>query len=236
MSDVKQKQYSLQIKIIMNSPQALNQLTDSLMAFFPNLDISDVMIPQLNGFINQIQPEGETTQYVPLIFFAAKEDISERLQNQKQGQENPFLQAIDFQKLGIHRNDILKPQKESKPTAPVGPNEINPVDQDQIFIEKVTTSIEENMANELYGVDQLAEAVNMSVNNLNRKLNGLMGQTAGKLIRTMRLQKATDLIKQNAGSIAEIAFLTGFSSHSSFNRTFKQAFSVSPTTYRQNLA
>ncbi|MCB0854187.1 MAG: helix-turn-helix transcriptional regulator, partial [Bacteroidetes bacterium] len=73
--------------------------------------------------------------------------------------------------------------------------------------------------------------VGMSVSNLNRKLSALVDQTAGKLIRSMRLQRAADLLKQNAASISEIAYDMGFNSHTAFTRSFKQQFGVSPTEY-----
>ena len=71
----------------------------------------------------------------------------------------------------------------------------------------------------------------MSVSQLNRKLNALVDQTAGKLIRSMRLQRAADLLSQNSGTIAEIAYDTGFNSHTAFARAFKQQFGITPTDF-----
>ncbi|MEZ4848404.1 MAG: helix-turn-helix transcriptional regulator [Bacteroidia bacterium] len=104
---------------------------------------------------------------------------------------------------------------------------------DQQFLKKVLTCIEDNLSNEQFGVEILAKEVGMGVNNLNRKLSALVDQTAGKLIRLMRLQRAADLLRQNAGTIAEIAYDTGFNSHASFNRSFKQQFGISPTDYQK---
>ena len=106
---------------------------------------------------------------------------------------------------------------------------------DQEFLKKVLDCIEENIGNEQFGVETIANHVGMGVNNLNRKLSALVDQTAGKLIRSMRLQRAADLLKQNAGTIAEIAYDTGFNSHASFNRSFKNQFGVSPTEYIKSL-
>jgi two-component system, sensor histidine kinase ChiS len=81
-------------------------------------------------------------------------------------------------------------------------------------------------------VEHLAEYLNMSISQLNRKLNALIGQPAGQLMRSLRLQRAADLLKQNAGSVSEICFNLGFNDHAYFSRAFKKQFGCSPSEYK----
>ena len=74
----------------------------------------------------------------------------------------------------------------------------------------------------------------MSVSQLNRKLNALVDQPAGQLIRSLRLQRAADLLKQNAGSVAEICYKVGFNDQAYFSRAFKKQFGYSPSDYKNN--
>ncbi|RMG62788.1 MAG: AraC family transcriptional regulator, partial [Bacteroidetes bacterium] len=97
---------------------------------------------------------------------------------------------------------------------------------------QVTESIEAHLTDEQFGVEPLAEMVEMSTTHLNRKLKALIGQKAGKLIRSMRLQRAADLIAQEAGNISDIAYQYCFSDPTNFARAFKVQFGVAPSQYR----
>jgi AraC-like DNA-binding protein len=71
----------------------------------------------------------------------------------------------------------------------------------------------------------------MSVSQLNRKLKGLINQSSGKLIRSTKLDYASQLLKNKAGNISEIAYRVGFADLSSFTNSFKEKFGVSPRDY-----
>ncbi len=71
----------------------------------------------------------------------------------------------------------------------------------------------------------------MSVSQLNRKLRALIDQPAGQLIRSMRLQRAADLLKKESGTIAEICYQVGFNDQTSFTRAFKKQFGYPPSKY-----
>jgi len=71
----------------------------------------------------------------------------------------------------------------------------------------------------------------MSVSQLNRKLNAMIDQPAGQLIRTLKLKRAADLLLQNAGSISEICYKMGFNDQAYFSRAFKKQFGSNPSEY-----
>jgi AraC-like DNA-binding protein len=114
----------------------------------------------------------------------------------------------------------------------IHPNEVTAGSVDQKFLKNVLDLIEKYMEKESFNVMSLAGQVNMSEAQLNRKLNALIDQPPGKLIRSMRLQRAADLLKQNAGNIAEICYQVGFSDQANFTRSFKKQFGVSPSQYK----
>ena len=80
------------------------------------------------------------------------------------------------------------------------------------------------MENENFALETLAAEVNMSVSQLNRKLNALIEQPPGHLIRSLRLQRSADLLKQNAGNVAEICYKVGFGDQANFSKAFKKQF------------
>jgi len=115
----------------------------------------------------------------------------------------------------------------------IKPSEVAATSVDQIFLQRVIAAIEEHMGDEAFGVEELAQAVNMSSSQINRKLSALIDQPASQLIRSIRLQRAADLLKQNAGNVAEIAYQVGFSDQAHFARSFKKQFGCAPSEYKK---
>ena len=68
----------------------------------------------------------------------------------------------------------------------------------------------------------------MSRTQLHRKVKALTGQSASEFIRNYRLEYAYQLLQNNAGSVSEVAFQTGFSSASYFSKAFSAKFGQSP--------
>jgi AraC-like DNA-binding protein len=72
----------------------------------------------------------------------------------------------------------------------------------------------------------------MSVSQLNRKLNALIDQPAGRLMRSLRLQRAAELLEKNAGTVAQIGYQLCFNDQAYFSRAFKKQFGCNPGEYR----
>ena len=81
-------------------------------------------------------------------------------------------------------------------------------------------------------MDDVARNLGMSVRSLHRRLadDGLTFRT---LTENTRQELAEALLRDARYSIAEVAFLTGFSEQSSFNRAFKRWAGDTPATYRK---
>jgi AraC-like DNA-binding protein len=83
-----------------------------------------------------------------------------------------------------------------------------------------------------FSVNLLAMQLNMSVSQLNRKLNMLTGHPAGYLIRLFRLQRSATFLLEENKNVSEICFETGFNGLSYFCRSFKKQFGCSPSQYK----
>ena len=99
---------------------------------------------------------------------------------------------------------------------------------DQIFLEKVHSSIENNFSDQSFSVDHLAREIGISRYQLNRKLKVISGKTPSQMIRDFRLKKAFELLQMQTGTISEIAYQVGFSSPSYFDACFKKHFGYQP--------
>ena len=71
----------------------------------------------------------------------------------------------------------------------------------------------------------------MSRSSLHKKLNSLSGYGPNELIRLIRLKHAAKLLQENANSIADVAYMTGFSTPSYFSKCFQQQFKLTPKEF-----
>lgn len=85
-------------------------------------------------------------------------------------------------------------------------------------------------------VDQLARLMYMSRPTLYRKLKEITGLTPHELINEIRLKKAAELLADGRYRAFEVARIVGFTSQSSFGKSFLRQFKVSPAMYRRQNA
>lgn len=109
---------------------------------------------------------------------------------------------------------------------PANSSEAQPV----TFLESVLESIENHLSNESFGVDTLSRETGVSERQLQRKIKSLTNKSPNQLINSIRLNKAKELLMLQQYTVAEIAFMTGFSSPSYFSKCFKKEFGISPTS------
>lgn len=106
------------------------------------------------------------------------------------------------------------------------------------FLEQLNGAIESNLSNNQFGVEELAEIMNMSRSNLLRKVKKLTGLSVTQLISKIRLEKAMELLKSSSMNVTEVAEQVGFGSASYFIKVFREKYGYSPgqTTEQQNKA
>ncbi len=96
------------------------------------------------------------------------------------------------------------------------------------FIDQITAVIEDNIANEQFGVSELADAIGMSRSNLLRRVKKSSNLSVSQFIRQVRLQKAMELLKDSTLTISEISYQVGFGSTSYFIKCFKESYGYPP--------
>ncbi len=102
------------------------------------------------------------------------------------------------------------------------------------FIEKAEAIILENLANEQFGVSELAEAMHMSRSNLLRIIKKQLQLSASQFIRQVRLQESMDLLKETSLTVSEISYKVGFGSTSYFIKCFREQYGYPPGEVGKN--
>jgi len=202
----------------------------------PDLIISDVMMPKMDGyeFCKAIRKD-EKTSHIPLIMLTAKSSLDDKISGLESGVDAYLTKPFSAKELKatvinlLHQRIQLR--KQFSKSMVIKPSEVSVVSADQEFLEKVIRTIEANYGDEQFSVEMIAKNVNMSITQLNRKLNALVDQPPGQLIRSFRLQRAADLLKQKSGTVSEICYNVGFTDNAYFSRAFKKQFGCTPTDY-----
>ena len=96
------------------------------------------------------------------------------------------------------------------------------------FINQANALVLENVSNELFGVSELAELMNMSRSNLLRKIKKHTQLSASQFIRQVRLQKGMEMVKEDTLTISEISYQVGFGSASYFIKCFREHYGYPP--------
>lgn len=96
------------------------------------------------------------------------------------------------------------------------------------FLEQLTRHIKENLADEHFGVSELAQKVHMSRSNLLRKVKQQTGDSVSIFIRKVRLAEARQMLRDESLTVSEVAFQVGFNSTSYFTRCFREEYGYPP--------
>src|SRR5690606_16857446 len=90
------------------------------------------------------------------------------------------------------------------------PQNVDITSPDEIFLAKVMDFIEQNLSEPVLNVEEMAKEVGMGRNTLYRKIKSLTGKTAIEFIRSVRIKRAAQLLKQNKINVSEVAYRVGF--------------------------
>ena len=126
-----------------------------------------------------------------------------------------------------------------KPSTPLASEQNSPVEptpnqqetEESPWLQSAIVAVEAHMNNDNYGVEQLASDMCMSRMTFYRKIQSATGQKPSEFIRTIRLRRAAELLRQGNMNITEISYATGFSSVSYFSRCFHKLYGEPPTQY-----
>jgi hypothetical protein len=143
---------------------------------------------------------------------------AKHLQKEKHTQ-NPFENML----LDVYHK-FLKEKKQKK-NVPEWARELKEIIQDQ-FDTNLTLSLKE-----------ISGSLNVHPSYLSREFSKYFDDMSfGDYIRKLRIEKSIELLKDPGYSLSEIAYLTGFSDQSHFNRIFKVHTGKSPSVYRKTIA
>ena len=234
-----ERELSLHFKIrtAANGKDALRVLEEEEIS----LVVSDVMMPEMNGFeLCRTIKSQLPFSHIPVILLTALTDERQRIFGITGGADDYIQKPFhtDYVKIKIiHllqerqklRERLLEKLRDNKLLLSE-PEKVESIDD--TFLRKFAEQIEAVYADPEYNVEKLSETLGLSRGHLHRKIKELTGTAPVEFLRTYRLNKATQLLRQNAYTVSEVAYRTGFSSPAYFSKCFKAVYGVTPTEYQ----
>ncbi len=207
----------------------------------PELIISDVMMPELNGFDLCAAVKSDlVTNHIPVIMLSARASDADRMKGLQEGADlyitKPFNRELLRLKvanlIALRHNIQMKMQK----SFAEGVGKSDRETPEKVFTEKVFAAVEAHYPKPEFGVDDLCRIFNMSNSQFHRKLSAITGITPGQLIKEHRLRRGKELLATKPDlTIAEIAYHVGFRDPNYFSHAFSAAFGISPRQYRNSI-
>jgi signal transduction histidine kinase/DNA-binding NarL/FixJ family response regulator len=232
-----------EVKHALNGALGLEQTLE----FMPDIIISDVMMPVMNGFEFCRRVKADIrTNHIPVIMLTAKTAQEDLIEGLTQGANDYLAKPFHPTELLLRIHNLLDAQKKwrehlrlelSRPEPPPSrfpepgphpPGATQPV-QD-IFLTSLYTQVEAHLDDAGFGVDQLVDLLHMSRSSLHRKLKSLTGLSTTEVVRNFRLSKAVEFLRQGFNS-SDAAYKSGFGSPAYFTKCFREVYGLTPTDF-----
>lgn len=102
---------------------------------------------------------------------------------------------------------------------------------DQKLMQEFQGLLEKEIANPEIDINRIANIMCISRTKLYYKIKSITGQNPSVYVKTFRLERAAQLLREGKYSIGEIAEMTGFSTTAHFSTSFKNKYGKTPSEY-----
>ena len=202
------------------------------MKYVPDLIISDVMMPGIDGIecCRRLKSELQTC-HIPVILLTACSLDEQRIQGYDGGADSYISKPFSSQLLLARVRNLIDSHRRLKQFFGDGQTlaKEDVCDMDKDFVEKFKALIEAKMGDSNLNVEDLGKDMGLSRVQLYRKIKSLTNYSPNELLRIARLKKAASLLASSDMTVAEIGYEVGFSSPSYFTKCYKEQFGESPT-------
>lgn len=206
--------------------------------------VSDVMMPRMDGneLCRQLKSDINYS-HLPIILLTAKTTVEAKLEGMQSGADIYLEKPFSMKQLHLQISSLLRMRQRfyermrqvDGVQATIGAESDFGLNQQDIqFMERLQELVRQNMRDEEFSIDVLAEQMNMSRSSFYRKIKALTDMTPVDYMKTQRLERAAQLLRQGQ-RITEVADQAGFTSSSYFAKCFRAKYGVLPKDYLNSL-
>lgn len=211
---------------------------DKVHAKSPDLIITDVMMPKMNGIeLCKALKTNIESSHIPIIILSAKAAMEDQILGIDLGADAYITKPFHMNMLKTQIRNLLDQRQKLKQKFG---NSINwevesgvLTSADERLMEKAFDVIKKNIDNPSLSVELLSNELRISRAQLHRKMKGILDQTPVDLIRTIRMNHAASLLTTSDLKVSEVAYAVGFNSQSYFSSSFSEFFGKSPSQFQK---
>lgn len=204
-----------------------------------SLVVSDVMMPEMNGFdlCRRIKSD-IVLSHIPVILLTALSDDKQQMYGIAGGADDYIRKPFNIEVVKLRIIKLLEERARlreayahdaSSPAVSVKGEKAESMDD--LFMSRFLKLIEESYADPDFSIEKGSEKLGLSRVHLYRKVKELAGVTPTDFLRNYRLKKAAAMLRRKAGNVNEVAYATGFGSPAYFSKCFKAVYNITPTEY-----
>ncbi|WP_316826254.1 two-component regulator propeller domain-containing protein [Pedobacter miscanthi] len=205
----------------------------------PDLIISDIMMPVMDGLeLCRKLKTDESTSHIPVVLLTARSAYVHQINGFENGADAYLMKPFNLKILKLNIQNLLTARETIKQkfaqVITLEPKNLVINSTEQNFLNKIIQVIEERIADPDFDVPTLASAIGMSQPVLYKKIRALTDLSVNDFIKSLRIKRAAQLLKQGTGNVSEIAYAVGFSDRKYFSSEFKKHFGKTPSEFMGN--
>ncbi len=179
--------------------------------------------------------EEESLRHLPVLLLTNRPDGAGRRADRAAGADAYVSKPFDPGELTARVENLIEIRRivQDRVRLPdwMEPTEATVSSEEAEFVEALNEAVDAHIDNSNFGVDWLADEMDLSARHLRRRIKEATGLSASGFIRTRRLQHAAALLQQGADTVSDVAAAVGYRDPSYFSRLFRDTFGCPPTEY-----
>ena len=211
---------------------------DALDLEWPDIVISDIQMPELSGLDLCVKIKSDLkTSHIPVVLLTALSNIEDHLKGIRDGADAYIKKPFDVKQLFATTESLLINRKQLRERYQVGiplTKENKNNRNDNAFLDKLYSLIEENLDNQNFDLDSIAKEMYFNRTHFFQKVKMLTNQTPLEILRNYRLKKAAEYLIQKELSVNEVYIMVGFKSRTHFAKIFKEKYGMSASKYSRS--
>lgn len=243
--DLLQSEYRIQTAI--NGQLALDYLNQT--TILPDLILSDIMMPVLDGFELLAAVKKHTQWFkIPMILLTARANEQDKINALRVGVDDylkkPFSSPELFARIKnlIHnyhqrqswQKEVIQDAKMDTPPILSESTSLPETTHDN-WLQEIETILKKQVGNTQFGIVELAADLHLSERQLRRKIKTKTGLTPNQYFRCIKLDVARQYLEQKKyETIAEVAHKVGFSNTHYFSKIYQEQYGKKPINYLKN--
>jgi signal transduction histidine kinase/ligand-binding sensor domain-containing protein/DNA-binding response OmpR family regulator len=205
--------------------------------YIPDLIISDIMMPVMDGYeLCEKLKADIRTSHIPIILLTAKASEESTIKGLETGVDDYVTKPFNTRILLARIKNLIdlrrQLQMDINREMTMQPAKIAVASIDKEFLKDLKEVIRKNLEDPEFNVERLADKLYMDRSTVYRKILAITGESPTEFIRSCRLRRGAELLKNNFGTVLEVALEVGFSSANYFTKCFKKKFHQLPSEYQ----